>query len=91
MIEKMASHHIGYLASSYRKDVQKISRRCAGALQNGWEAEPMAERGYNTGKRVNGRRRHLSVDALGLVLKALVAEALSRKDGGLHPGYQQAT
>jgi putative transposase len=31
-------------------------------------------RGYDNGKQVNGRKRHLLVDTLGLVLKVLVTE-----------------
>lgn len=37
-------------------------------------------RGYDAGKKVNGRKRHLIVDTMGLVLKAFVSEA-SYQDG----------
>ncbi len=35
----------------------------------------ISDRGYDAGKKVNGRKRHLIVDTLGLVLKADVTEA----------------
>ena len=37
--------------------------------------ECSAERGYDAGKKVNGRKRHLLVDTLGLVLRVLVLPA----------------
>ncbi|MGQ9503688.1 MAG: transposase [Thermogutta sp.] len=37
------------------------------------------ERGYDTGKKVSGRRGHLAVDTLGLVL-AVVVHAASWQD-----------
>lgn len=37
--------------------------------------ECSAERGYDAGKNVNGRKRHLLVDVLGLVLQVLVLPA----------------
>jgi hypothetical protein len=34
-----------------------------------------AERGYDGGKKVKGRKRHLVVDALGMLLAVLVTSA----------------
>ena len=51
-------------------------------------------RGYDGGKKVNGRKRHLLVDTLGLLLKVVVHPAnLQDRDGaklvlaGLHPQF----
>lgn len=45
-------------------------------------AEQPGERGYDAGKKINGRKRHLLVDTLGLVLSVVVHSAgLQDRDG----------
>jgi putative transposase len=54
--------------------------------------ESSDERGFDAGKKINGRKRHLLVDTLGLVLRVLVLPAnLQDRDGArqlLAPFYQ---
>lgn len=38
-------------------------------------AEQAGERGYDAGKKVNGRKRHIAVDALGLLLGVVITSA----------------
>ena len=46
-------------------------------------SETSSERGYDVGKKVKGRKRHLLVDTLGLVLAVLVLPAnIQDRDGG---------
>ncbi|MFD7017388.1 transposase [Streptomyces sp. NPDC059161] len=44
---------------------------------------PAASRGFDAGKRVNGRKRHIVVDTLGLLLVVMVtaASATDRESG----------
>ena len=43
----------------------------------------MAMRGYDSGKQVKGRKRHIVVDTLGLLLLEMVTSAsLQDRDGG---------
>ena len=42
---------------------------------------PTAVRGYDGGKRIIGRKRHLLVDTMGLVLAVLAAADLADRDG----------
>jgi transposase len=45
---------------------------------------PIAPPGFDAGKRVNGKKRHLLVDTLGLLLPAIVHPAsIQARDGGL--------
>jgi len=45
-------------------------------------SEVSDERGYDAGKKINGRKRHLLVDTLGLVLRVMVLPAnLQDRDG----------
>lgn len=45
---------------------------------------PARSRGYDAGKKVNGRKRHIAVDTSGLVLAVLVTVAgIQDRDGGL--------
>lgn len=41
----------------------------------GADTVPKASRGWDTGKKVNGRKRHIAVDVLGLVLAVVVTPA----------------
>ncbi|MBI3176431.1 MAG: IS5 family transposase, partial [Chloroflexi bacterium] len=48
-----------------------------------WNSEEGGERGYDAGKQVKGRKRHVLVDTLGLVLMAFVHAAnVQDRDGG---------
>ena len=46
-------------------------------------SETSDERGYDAGKKINGRKRHILVDTLGLLLKVMVLPAnIQDRDGG---------
>ena len=50
----------------------------------GADTVPAASRGYDAGKRVNGRKRHIAVDTHGLLLAVLVTVAgVQDRDAGL--------
>ncbi len=45
--------------------------------------ETRGERGYDAGKKINGRKRHLLVDTLGLIIVVVVTVASAQdRDGG---------
>ena len=45
--------------------------------------ETPGERGYDAGKKVNGRKRHLLVDTLGLIITVVItAASVQDRDGG---------
>ncbi len=45
--------------------------------------ETRGERGYDAGKKINGRKRHLLVDTLGLIIAVVVTVAsVQDRDGG---------
>jgi transposase len=47
------------------------------------ETVAKAERGYDAGKKINGRKRHIAVDTLGLLLAVLVtAASIQDRDAG---------
>lgn len=49
----------------------------------GADTVPAATRGFDAGKKVNGRKRHVVVDTLGLLVVVLVtAASLQDRDGG---------
>jgi len=53
-----------------------------GQAQSVKSTESSDERGYDAGKKVNGRKRHVLVDATGLILLALVLPAnIQDRDG----------
>jgi transposase len=61
--------------------------RTSSDAQRGQSGQPIGEndgkrgiRGYDGGKQINGRKRHILVDTLGLLLKVLVTEG-NRHDG----------
>jgi putative transposase len=62
------------LREKVRKSVGKKSTPTATILdsQSIRTAEGGTERGYDAGKKITGRKRHLAVDTLGLVLSAVV-------------------
>jgi putative transposase len=46
-------------------------------------SETSDERGYDAGKKINGRKRHILVDTIGLLLKVMVLPAnIQDRDGG---------
>jgi transposase len=54
------------------------------ASVRGADTVPGVSRGYDAGKRVNGRKRHIAVDTSGLLLVVLVTMAgIQDRDGGL--------
>jgi putative transposase len=48
-------------------------------------SESSDERGYDAGKKINGRKRHILVDTLGLILKVLVLPANIQDRDGAKP------
>ncbi|HEY3608682.1 MAG TPA: IS5 family transposase [Pseudonocardiaceae bacterium] len=53
------------------------------------ETVPMTSRGYDAGKKVNGRKRHIAVDTLGLLLCVLVTAASVQDRDGARPLLEQ--
>jgi transposase len=51
------------------------------------ETVPSTSRGYDAGKKVNGRKRHIAVDTLGLLLCVLVTAASTQDRDGARPLY----
>ncbi len=49
------------------------------------ETVPRASRGFDAGKKVNGRKRHIAVDTLGLLLAVLVTAASVQDRDGARP------
>src|SRR3954469_16604062 len=48
---------------------------------------PAGPRGYDSAKKINGRKRHILVDSLGHLLAVLVTDgAVQDRDGGIDPG-----
>ena len=50
-----------------------------------------ASRGYDAGKKINGRKRHIAVDTLGLLLCVLVTSASVQDRDGARPLLEQLT
>jgi transposase len=48
-----------------------------------------ASRGFDAGKKINGRKRHIAVDTLGLLLVVLVTAASMQDRDGARPLLQQ--
>src|SRR5258706_4442790 len=66
----------GYCASRYARRRDDKHAKCRQHRQPvSKDQSKGGVRGYDAGKKVNGRKRHLIVDTLGLVLKAFVTEA----------------
>ncbi|TAN35394.1 IS5 family transposase [Patescibacteria group bacterium] len=72
------------LRSKLRKKLGKKEQPTAGILdsQSVKTAEKRGVRGYDAGKKVNGRKRHILVDTLGLILEVVVHAAdIQDRDG----------
>jgi len=72
------------LRQQVRRAEQREAQPSAGIVdsQSVKSSECSAERGYDAGKKINGRKRHLLVDTLGLVLLVLVLPAnIQDRDG----------
>lgn len=67
------------------RDPQPTAAVIDSASVRGADTVPARSRGYDAGKRVNGRKRHIAVDTGGLLLVVLVTMAgIQDRDGGLH-------
>jgi len=51
----------------------------------GADTVPAASRGYDAGKKVNGRKRHIVVDTIGLLLLVMVSTAAVQDRDGARP------
>jgi putative transposase len=74
----------GHLREHLRTVVGRNRHASAGILdsQTVKSTESSDERGYDAGKKINGRKRHLLVDTMGLILLALVLPAnIQDRDG----------
>lgn len=49
------------------------------------ETVPASSRGFDAGKKINGRKRHIAVDTLGLLLTVLVTAASTQDRDGARP------
>ena len=88
-------HHALYVASARRRDVKRARRwrsstcRPRRALKRGSWLDPS---GYDAGKKIKGRKRHILVDTLGLLLNVVVHPAdIQDRDGGLSLAVPGAT
>lgn len=57
----------------------------------GAETVGQASRGYDAGKKTNGRKRHIAVDTIGMLLVVLVTGAGTQDRDGARPLLQQLT
>lgn len=66
------------------RDPQPTAAVIDSASVRGADTVPTRSRGYDGGKKVNGRKRHIAVDTGGLLLAVLVTVAgIQDRDGGL--------
>lgn len=74
----------GHLREQVRVAAERKRQPSAGIIdsQSVKSTECSDERGYDAGKKVNGRKRHLLVDTMGLILLAMVLPAnIQDRDG----------
>ena len=64
----------------------------------GADTVPSASRGYDAGKKINGRKRHIVLDTIGLLLVVMItAASVQDRDGGrgilkrLHPALSSVS
>lgn len=75
------------LRAAVRDDAGRDPMASAGIVDaqsvKGADTVPAASRGFDAGKKVNGRKRHVVVDTLGLLVVVLVtAASMQDRDGG---------
>lgn len=75
------------LRDAVRDEAERDPMASAGAVDSqsvkGATTVPAASRGYDAGKRVNGRKRHLVVDTMGLLVVVMVtAASVQDRDSG---------
>jgi putative transposase len=80
------------LYAKTRQDEGRNARPSAGIIdsQSVKTTEQGGERGYDAGKKVNGRKRHLLVDTLGLLIAAVVQPANVQDYDGAREVLRQA-
>jgi putative transposase len=80
LIEKVHS----FLRQQVRLKADRKSKPSAGIIdsQSVKSTECSDERGYDAGKKINGRKRHIVVDTMGLILMVMVLPAsIQDRDG----------
>jgi len=88
---------INRLHTALREEVREKTPRPGGKARHAWPSAGVVDsqslrgadtvgadsRGYDAGKRVNGRKRHIVVDTLGLLMMVVVSAAsVQDRDGG---------
>ena len=73
-----------------RKALKKAPSAAILDAQSVKMADQPGERGFDAGKKVKGRKRHLLVDTLGLILVAVVHSAAIQDREGAKPVIQKA-
>jgi hypothetical protein len=67
------------------RDAQPTAALVDSQSLRGAETVARTSRGYDAGKRVNGRKRHIAVDTCGLLLAVLVTGAYVQDRDGARP------